>query len=84
MICGYCDEEIGPDQPTGPFPITDGLSGLPMPLHLECQFRMVSGSVGHQKRECSCYGHVDTTEHGLTLRQAALAAHEYYLEHAIP
>lgn len=40
---------------------------------------MVLGSVGHQKHECLCYGEVDTSEHGLTLREAAKASLEHYL-----
>lgn len=49
--------------------------------HRECAMRSIVGSVGHQKRECSCYGGVgDGDPPGLSAREAARAAYEYYLE----
>ena len=69
-VCQHCGEPILPGEPIGP--VQNAL------LHHECFFRSVAGSVGHQKHECSCYDQTDTSEYGLTKRQAAKAALEYY------
>lgn len=70
-ICQHCHELIFPRERLAP--IQNAF------VHHECGFRMVAGSVGHQKHQCSCYGKEDTSEVGLTLRQAAKASLEYYL-----
>lgn len=73
MICDHCGEPILPGEKLGP--VQNGT------IHFECFFRSVAGSVGHQKHECSCYHRVDTSEGGLTKRQAAKAALEYHRSH---
>lgn len=42
--------------------------------HYECLIRSAVGSVGHQKRLCSCYGGTEDDPPGMTPRQAAIAA----------
>jgi hypothetical protein len=71
-VCPHCDEPILPGDLVAPV--------IGPKMHHECGFRMVAGSVGHQKGECLCHGVEDTSELGMTRRQAALAAIEYYLE----
>lgn len=48
--------------------------------HQECIMREVIGSVGHQRGECSCHGKVDTSEDGMSLRAAAIAAFNYWMD----
>lgn len=48
------------------------------PLHRECFFRSLFGSVGHQKKTCSCYGGEEDDPPGMSKRQAALAALELF------
>ena len=66
-LCLFCDESIA-----------DGDHGLfaneTQPVHRECFIRQVSGSVGHQKGMCSCYGGNEDDPEGMTKRQAAIAA----------
>lgn len=51
------------------------------PLHRECYIRRGVGSVGHLRRQCTCYGGVEDDPPGMTKREAARAAAE--LVHAI-
>jgi hypothetical protein len=68
--CAYCGELILPREQRAP------VIGLPM--HFECGFRMVGGSVGHQMGLCECHGFTDTSEDGLSLREAARASLAYF------
>lgn len=43
-------------------------------FHRECMLRNLLGSVGHQRKRCSCYGGTEEDPPGMTKRQAALAA----------
>lgn len=68
--CFYCEE-----------PVADGDQGLiipcgmvPLPIHLDCHLRQIIGSVGHQRKRCSCYGGTEEDPPGMTKRQAAEAA----------
>jgi hypothetical protein len=42
--------------------------------HRECHLRQVTGSVGHQLRQCSCYGGDREDPPELSVRDAARAA----------
>lgn len=70
-ICGGCGEAIEKSD-----------NGVSMPvdtvMHLECFLRSVLGSVGHQKKTCSCYGGNEEDPPGMTLREAAKAAVELW------
>lgn len=47
-------------------------------MHRECFMRLLVGSVGHQTRQCSCYGGTLEDPRGLTRRQAARMALALY------
>lgn len=46
--------------------------------HRECFFRSIFGSVGHQKKKCSCFGGTEEDPPGMSKRQAAIAAFDFY------
>jgi hypothetical protein len=73
-ICGWCDEEV-----------LDG-ERSPSSMHHECLFRSVCGSLAHQQRLCSCYvpGSTAGDPEGMTRREAAKAALDYWVEHPQP
>lgn len=62
-VCVWCDERIAP-----------GDAREPGPMHYECQLRSILGSVGHQLKQCSCYGGTREDPPNMTRRQAAVAA----------
>jgi hypothetical protein len=66
-LCAWCDEPILPGDRTS-------MGGV----HYECGLRSIIGSVGHQKKCCSCYGGNEEDPPGLTRRQAATAAALYF------
>jgi len=72
--CTYCDEvvRIGDD---------GWILGDGSVLHRECNLRAVIGSVAHLQKRCSCYGGTGNHEDGMTRRQGALAAMEYWETH---
>jgi hypothetical protein len=75
--CVYCDE-----------PIAMGDDGFIYAggdtMHRECHLRGVIGSVAHQQKRCSCYGgNGNGEEEGMTRRQDAQAALEYFERHGI-
>jgi len=77
VTCFYCDEEMVDGEA-----LTDT---RPERFHRECLVRIVSGSVGHQMHECECYGGTRGDPPGLSLREAARAAHALYLKlHPLP
>lgn len=51
------------------------------PFHEECLFRSVMGSIAHLKKACSCFvpGSSCGDPDGMTKREAAKVAHEYWL-----
>lgn len=61
--CAWCGEGF-----------TQGEAIEPGGVHYECGLRSAIGSVGHQRRRCSCYGGEDEDPPGLTRREAAVAA----------
>lgn len=63
--CFYCGEPILDGER---IVLGDALS------HTECTLRCVIGSVGHLRRECSCYGGDADDPAGMTKREAAQAA----------
>ena len=66
-LCLHCEEAVK----EGDLGTVDG-SGRP--THYECLMRGAVGSVGHQKRLCSCFGGTEEDPPGMTRRQAAIAA----------
>lgn len=57
------------------------MHGTARVAHRECAIQNVVGSVGHQKGICSCFGHQDVSEDGLTRREAAKRAYAYWNAH---
>jgi hypothetical protein len=70
--CSHCREQFA-----------RGESGViaGAPLHIECFMRVTLGSVAHQARRCACYGGGEYDPPGVSQRQAAKAAWEYFLAH---
>lgn len=74
--CCHCDEPIAKGD--------DGWIYANGPVaHRECYLRQIVGSVAHQQRLCSCFGGVGCDEEGLTKRQAAKAALDYWELHGV-
>jgi hypothetical protein len=69
-ICSWCSEPILPGE-------RSIIPGMQL-LHRECECRMVFGSVGHQKGRCTCHGGTEGDPLGLTKREAARAAWEFF------
>lgn len=78
--CMYCEEPIAGGD--AGFMIPYDFEGKHAPHHQECFMRSVIGSVGHQQHECSCHGREDTSEFGLSIREAAINAAKYNRSHA--
>lgn len=77
VACGWCKEPIMPgDRGTvQPF-LHRGTDPTAYYQHLECMLRQTFGSVGHQRRQCHCYGGELEDPPELSVRQAARAACE--------
>lgn len=69
--CVHCEERVVAGD-------VGTINGGGQVLHYECGLRQVIGSVGHQKRLCSCYGGSEEDPPGMTRRQAAAAAARYF------
>lgn len=72
--CADCDEECGPDDCTVK-------NGRGLHFHRDCLLRMVIGSAGHQRGACSCFGGTEEDPPGLSVREAARAAADYFRAH---
>lgn len=83
-LCWYCGEVIDPEA-ADPFSLFTSPKhvqiGSGETLHKECFLRVVIGSVGHQKRNCSCYGGTEEDPPGASLHEAALAAAQFFVDH---
>lgn len=78
--CAHCGEDIE----LGDEPRYVGTPFGQQSMHVECMVRAVSGSVGHMMGCCSCTGQLDTSEDGLTRREAAIRAFAFYkLKHGV-
>ena len=68
--CIHCDEEIKPGE---------AMAATNVPMHWECGLRAIVGGVNHQKGMCSCCGGtLDPDPPGLTRREAAKEAADYW------
>lgn len=79
--CLHCEEPIAATDTGFMVPYLDvpGASdarNYDKPFHFECFLRGIVGSVGHQLKQCSCYGGTREDPEGYTKRQAAVAAVE--------
>jgi hypothetical protein len=64
--CLWCGEPVAPAE--------QDPHRVGQPIHYECGLRCALGSVGHQRRRCSCYGGDEEDPPGMTRREAARAA----------
>jgi hypothetical protein len=71
-ICGWCAEEVHRDHQNENYRV---------PMHYFCGIRAVVGSIGHMKQECSCFGGTNEDPPGLSKREAARVAGEYFIVH---
>lgn len=72
--CLWCDEAIlFGDQGFWQMCI-DTEGARVQPIHRECAFRSLSGSVGHILEQCACFGGSTEDPEGFSKRQAAVAA----------
>ena len=76
-LCGFCREEIAPGDKGCMIP---SIPGGKKPFHFECHMRLIIGSLAHLQGRCSCFGGREHDPPGMTLRQAARAAFEYWRE----
>jgi hypothetical protein len=74
--CLYCDEPTLPGERTELTTYVDEGVATKRLVHFECSARQVLGSVGHQRRTCSCFGGTEDDPPGATRREAAVAALE--------
>jgi len=76
MTCPFCREPVLLEELDGvrARELADGKH-----VHSECLMRSIIGSLGHQLGRCSCYGGTEEDPPGLTKRQAARAAWDYFL-----
>lgn len=71
----HCGEEVREGEPARDMPVVYTCGACEVErIHLECVLRMAVGSVGHQRRECSCFGGTKDDPEGMTRREAARAA----------
>lgn len=75
--CMHCHEAIK----EGDVGTMQHFNGALVPLHHECALRGIAGSVGHQRKLCSCFGGTEEDPEGMTTRQAAIAAADYFYKH---
>lgn len=74
-LCQWCDEPVTVKE------LRLGYAQANMAgqvAHIECGLRSAAGSVGHQTRQCSCYGGTREDPPGMTRREAARAAMTYF------
>lgn len=73
--CLHCGEPIAAADTGFITPYIDRSGGCAArAFHRECMLRNVLGSVGHQRKKCSCYGGTEEDPPGMTKREAARAA----------
>lgn len=70
--CLFCDEPHMPCEDA--VPINAGANFM----HRECFFRSMIGSLGHQLGFCGCTGEEDTSEIGISKREAAILAFDFF------
>lgn len=73
-LCLWCGEPVLKGESAEPVTYFCDTGAESRWLHHECRTRSVLGSVGHQRRLCSCFGGAEEDPPGMTRRQAARAA----------
>lgn len=73
--CPFCGEPVLPAEvAAGATRVVNGGRAA----HVECLARSVIGSLGHQQGRCPCFGGSEDDPPGLSRREAARAAYDYY------
>ena len=73
--CPHCDEPVVETDRSREMPLVNAKGKSEIGTwHHECLARVFLGSVGHQRRECGCYGGTYDDPPGMTRREAAIAA----------
>ncbi len=54
--------------------IPSGMDGSFVYYHKDCFLRTILGSLGHQRKQCSCFGGTLEDPQGVSLREAATLA----------
>lgn len=86
LTCLHCDEPLDSVRDDDPFAgLFDAVccGGKTRMVHRACMVRRVAGSVAHQVRKCSCYGHAEESEPG-SRRDAAIRAAALYRRCVLP
>jgi hypothetical protein len=71
---GFVEGDAGMATPLGFIDETDSHPVTFVYYHKNCFLRSIVGSVGHQRKQCSCFGGTLEDPQELSLRQAADAA----------
>ncbi len=79
--CDWCDEPIVEGDVGMVMDRLDLVSTTDSYWHIECLMRSIVGSLGHQKKTCSCHGGNEEDPPELSAREAAKAAYQYFKEH---
>lgn len=79
-MCLWCDEAIEDGQTGYVMPYIGAESATEKPEHVECFIRSIIGSLGHQMRQCSCYGGDRGDPPIMTKREAAVAAYRHFIK----
>lgn len=75
VLCLWCEEPIEDDEPRQlVVAIEADQTASVRGHHAECAIRLAVGSLGHQRRACSCYGGTEEDPPGVPRRVAARAA----------
>jgi len=75
LLCFRCDEPFAPSEwGIISYYVPEAGACASIARHRECEMRGVIGSVGHQLRQCSCYGGDREDPPELSIRDAARAA----------
>lgn len=69
--CSWCLELIAPEDSGIVMMHFDGLRSSRRPIHLECDARMLIGSLAHLQRRCSCFTGCKEAPLGMTKREEA-------------
>jgi hypothetical protein len=82
--CGWCLEPIGEKDEGLLVDPGDAEDAAPVPWHRDCYMRQVMGSLGHMMQECSCFGGNRGDPAGVSKREAATIAVQFWERFRVP
>lgn len=74
LFCQWCEEPVTRREVR----FSAVVNSAGQVTHFDCSLRSAIGSVGHQMKRCSCYGGTEEDPPGMTRREAARAAAQYF------